>query len=446
MKASHILSLLVITSLTAACTKFQTTDEDSSNTVFKKSGVGTRPVPTPISTPAPEPTPQASPTPGTSPTPKPSPTPPGTLPPPAMLLKNPFNMWSAHHRPIGAFAEAGVPGGTENPRAKSPTYDAPGAINSRGRLNVVGTFRVGHEKKQMLLVHPSDPFQVILPTPGKIGSNLPTPAPGLRFPASADLPDDGDAIVGLFPRNGLAGGLLDVFFQFRADGFTASKRASYPLHITDVYEDQAIDRSPGASAIRIPSGVLLGDEINAAKPQAIYHALNATATRHSLKGAPGSLHVLSQKMVWPAYDIDRLNITQAEDPENYDNQGDLPYGTVIFIRPQDYAKRETLGLTDRQKVLFDIFAYYGCRLVDGQGQVENNKAVLQLRTDGELNAAALAETNELLKKVLPLLYPLRNPRKHSAETETFTNGLPYAGGGGPRSTSKSINNAWDAPH
>jgi hypothetical protein len=59
------------------------------------------------------------------------------------LFLNPFNKWSAHHRLIGAGAEAGVPGGTANPAATNPTYDAPGALNSRGRLANVTLFRCG---------------------------------------------------------------------------------------------------------------------------------------------------------------------------------------------------------------------------------------------------------------------------------------------------------------
>jgi hypothetical protein len=48
-------------------------------------------------------------------------------------------------------------------------------------------------------------------------------------------------------------------------------------------------------------------------------------------------------------------------------------------------------------------------------------------------------------KILPLLWPVRNPRPLDRETEIFSaNGLPYAGGGGPLDPSRSVNTAWDA--
>ncbi len=359
----------------------------------------------------------------------------------AALAENPFNKWSAHHRPIGDDAVAGVPGGTSDISVANPVYSAPGPINSRGRLDMVGTFRIGSESKVFLDVTTNDPYKIIRETKSH---KILTPSPGLRFPNSPLLPSSGDAIVMLYPRNGLSTDMMDVFSQFRKDGYTATKRSYYPLSISDVYDNRTYPRSPGASAIRIPSGVLRGKEINGSAPAPIYHALNATATRHSADGATPDIHVLSRKMVWPAYGIDQYKIAPTGKNTNYDNQGDLPYGTLLFIRKSDYHLRESLNLNARQKILFDTFAFYGCRLVDGQGGTKNGKAILQLRTDGELNGDAEDDVNQLLGKILKYLYPLRNPRPHNRETEiNSADGLPYAGGGGPIDPAKSKNNAWD---
>jgi hypothetical protein len=361
------------------------------------------------------------------------------------LYRNPFNYLSAHHRPIGAGVEYGVPGGTLAPRNATPDYAPAGAPNSRGRLAVVGTFRLSNavgNQKVLLWVRPEDPFRMIAPTPGTSGANLPTPAPGLRFPAHSPvkLPNDGDGEVGLYPRNGGALDLIDVFFQFRDAKSTATRRTAYALAITDVWDDPAVARGIGATGVRWPSGVLRGAEINAPAPAPIRHALNCTATRHSGRGAPPALHVLSRTMVWPAYSIDTLH---ADD----DNQGDIPYGTVIALRPEDYAMLAARPeLTARQRALLDVFRYYGCRIVDGQGQVVDGKAVLQLRTDGELADDVKGEVNAMLQAMLPFLYPIRNPRPHAMETEIWKDdGLPYVGGGGPIDA-KSVNDAWDAGH
>lgn len=339
-------------------------------------------------------------------------------------------------------AEYGVPGGTAKPRAANPVYDKPGPINSRGRLDGVGTFRISNtngNKKIILWVSPDDPYRMINPTPGQAGTNLPTPAPGLRFPTSSPvpLPNDGDAEIALYPRNGGHEDLIDLFFQFRDKRSMATRRASYPLAIDDVWADPLMERSIGATGIRWPSGVLRGDDINSPDPRPINHAFNCTATRHCGRGAPTSLHVLSRTMVWPAYSVDKFH-------NDNDNQGDIPYGTVIAIRPQDYETlRKRPDLTNRQKAIIDVFRYYGCRIVDGQGQVVDNKAVLQLRTDGRIGKEAIKEVDETLQLVLPYLYPIRNPRPHQQETEIWPqDNLPYVGGGGPIDKN-SVNNAWD---
>ena len=55
-----------------------------------------------------------------------------------------------------------------------------------------------------------------------------------------------------------------------------------------------------------------------------------------------------------------------------------------------------------------------------------------------------ADVNAQLMKILPLLWPLRNPRPLDRETEIAADGLPYAGGGGPIDPKQSVNTAWDA--
>jgi len=117
------------------------------------------------------------------------------------------------------------------------------------------------------------------------------------------------------------------------------------------------------------------------------------------------------------------------------------------IRAQDFNRRDTFGLSARGLVIFDTFCYYGMYVVDGQGQYDgaNNGVVMQLRCDQEVGDSAAADVNAQLMKILPLLWPVRNPRPLDKEAEIFPgNGLPYAGGGGPLDPAKSLNTAWDA--
>jgi hypothetical protein len=71
--------------------------------------------------------------------------------------------------------------------------------------------------------------------------------------------------------------------------------------------------------------------------------------------------------------------------------------------------------------------------------------VIQQRCDHAVTRAVAEDVNAQLMKILPLLWPVRNPRPLDRETEIFSaNGLPYAGGGGPLDPSRSVNTSWDA--
>jgi hypothetical protein len=356
------------------------------------------------------------------------------------LFRNPFNKWSAHHRPIGAGALAGPPGGTANPLVANPVYDVPGPLNARGRLANVKAFRCGASqqgRKYTYRVTASDPQRTIREAAGAPeNSKL---AVTLRMPAGVDYPSTtGDDVIQVWPRNGGAADIGDLFFNFEGRTGSAKRRYEYPFGGSDIPDGtDGWDRGSSASGLRFPGTVLRGFEINPASPAPIRHALNVTATRHSNEGAPASAHVLSKKRVWPAMFMDG----GASSPDQ--NLGDLPYGTRIFIRWQDRLRRNTLGLSARGLILFDTFLYFGCYIIDGQGQHVNGGGVLQLRIDQDVTAPTVDDVDRQLMKLLPLLYPLRNPRRHNAETEVHGDGLPYAGGGGPLDAG-SLNTAWDA--
>ncbi len=351
------------------------------------------------------------------------------------LLNNPFDKLSAHHRPIGTGAVAGVPGGTSNPRAAHPDYDRPGAVGSRGSLARVTRFNAGNSqqgRKYLYHVATSDKPRTIQVT-GEGGVRLLMPR-GVTYPSTG-----GDDVVVLWPHDG-TGDLVDLFQQFVDDTSHAAHHRTYALGGTDLGDDSDDgDHGTSASLLRFPGTVLRGFEINPAHPAPIQHALDVTATR---KGTPHSAQVLGKTMVWPAYGHDKGSVASDE------NLGDLPYGTRVFIRPVDHWRRNHLGLTDRGKALFDTFSYYGFYVIDGQGQIgPHNGGVLQLRIDQDVDNDVAKGLEADLEKMLPYLYPMRNPRSHADETELHE-GLPYAGGGGPLAPNAagagSINTAYDA--
>ena len=355
------------------------------------------------------------------------------------LFVNPYNKLSAHHRPVGAGAEYGVPGTTGEP--------------TRGRIAVVTRIALGlapANKKYIHRVAPTDPLRSITFSGDAVGSGGGKGLPiTLRMPEGVPYPSTGeDRNVILWPRDGGTADLCTMFYGFDETRNTARYAKSWPfsgLDFTDGSDE--FDAGSGASRMRWPAGVLRGFEINAENPSPIRHAFQATATRHSSPDnrkspkAPPSRHVLGKTYVWPAYGTD----SGATNPNA--NLGDIPYGTRLVVRRQDFTQKEKLGLSPRGRVIFDTLCYYGMYLVDGQGQYDaaRDGAVIQQRCDHEVSREAADDVNAQLMKILPLLWPVRNPRPLDRETEISSkDGLPYAGGGGPLDPRHSVNTAWDA--
>lgn len=355
------------------------------------------------------------------------------------LFYDPFDMDSACHRSIAQGAEAGIPGGTTDNR----DYDDPGPVNSRGRLAVVSVFRTGRSKqgrKWTKRVSPSDPSKTIKDQPGAPTDNL-LPFT-LRMPGGEYPDSDGDDDVQLWPRDGsdARSACSDLFFNYNALTSTAKRRYQYPLDGKDVPGSDDWSRGSSASGLRWPATVLRGKHINPKSPAPLQYPLNCTATRHSNQGAAAKLHVLSKKRVWPAIYTDG----SADQPGQ--NTGDLPYGTRLFIRWQDRGLRGALGLSPRGLVLFDCLLQYGCYILDGQGQTVDGGAVLQVRLDHEVTDEACDDLDKQLMKLLPHIYPLRDPRPVLKETERCADGFCYAGMGKEGAKQPGVvNTAWNAP-
>jgi hypothetical protein len=322
------------------------------------------------------------------------------------LLANPFDRTSAHHRPIGTGAVYGL---LQN------------GVRTRGRLAVITEVSLAPATgiKYMNTVRAADPMTTVRQNdshgPGR-ETGLPC---DLRIPADAAIPPyqpGHDNCVLFFPRNGEAGSdLADQFFGFHRDPagiYSASVHKAYSLRGTDV------GGGTSASRIKFPSGVMRGRELVNKLP--IRHALQVAVTR---KGNP-AYHLLSKEWRWPALGTDG----GAQSPDV--NLGDLPYGTRVAIRPQDAGQRETLGLSEVGKLLFDAHLYYGVLIVDGTGAGATG-AKWNYRRDQDIPNEWKKDVEDQLRKIVPLLWPIANTVEH----EEFAGGGKSLGG---------INTAWDA--
>jgi hypothetical protein len=358
----------------------------------------------------------------------------------ADLFLNPHNRLSAHHRPIGRGAIAGVPGGCAT---IGGAYDSPGAVNSRGRIANVKYFILGNTnqaKKYTYKVDSGDSTDRTIADEVGAPSNNKLPFT-CRFPNGVTLPStSGDDVIQLWPRDGGGTDISDLFFNFEDADSTARRRYEFPIGGLDFVDGSDIyDRGSSASYLRYPGTILRGSEINPTNPAPIRHALHCTATGNDNQGAPEGAHVVAPKMVWPAYGMD----SSAGTPGN--TLGDIPYGARLFIRWQDRGRRATLGLSARGLVLFDCFAQYGCYILDTVGDHEDGQGYMKLRVDQDIQTSGSIadDINAQLALILPLLYPLRNPCSHADhESEVWADGYAYAGGDGPIDAS-SINTAWD---
>jgi hypothetical protein len=414
--------------------------------------------------------------------------------------ENPFNYLSAHHRPLGADLQFGIPPSVKFDRigAASAASDYTGGTNTRGRIAMVGAMVLAGEDKPVHVVTSSMKTGHWLKdadsTP-TTGYNMPAPPAtyDIKVPAPADVvppyPTDGDAEVAFWPRDGGTVDMVDTFFHARYTGtrgdgsydFLADKRSSWPLGGTDVPDGSPGDAGPSASRLRHPYGTVTGLECNAATPL-IQHTMRLYCTRHSHKNtvgdpatvpadiartvaasAPPEAHIMGDRAVWAAYGKDKWNPPFDDPTTTYcDNRGDIPYGTILTLKEADYnTLRATSGLNALQLAMIDAWYLYGGRVCDGHGDFVTNPtpadgrgprlAVLRISTDGKISSANEAKLNEVLALIFPHLWPVKNPRYHFAESEVYSvvgsdfYGYPYCGGGGPRHPTKSINTAWDRP-
>ena len=286
---------------------------------------------------------------------------------------NPFNQYSAHHRPIGTGA---IYGDEDHPAVQDWLKGS--------RLNM----NVGTEPWGLFFVaaEPDGPVKTV--TIRECSPMSPSHFPvDIRFPKNSDdiMPDftcNTDGTVGVYDR---VSGAYHEFFRFTwNDGnpqasIHMSSRLDDPGHGSDL----AKRIGTSASGSTLAFGLLRGWEI-AKKGHPIGHALQVVLPRYPEHFAM----MLGREVWWPAIGMDGNAYSTAEH-----NTGNIPYGSLWAIPPQDKGGPDlsTLGLTEKGKRLAEAIRDYGIYVVDGS-------SFPSIRCDQDFTAAVREElANETRK-------------------------------------------------
>lgn len=409
---------------------------------------------------------------------------------PGNLFLNPFNRWSAHHRPIGAGVKFGIPPSVArgNEGTSNDAHYDDGKENERGRLGTLD-IRLDLEDSKVGTKYYWECVAGRLTTKSmklysgstlKETVDIKCPSPG-NYAYYPIVSTNQDYQVLFYKKDA---GTADVAITLRGFDY-ADSRAIYPakewkLAGMDAYESSADgDSGTSASRMRWPMGFLRGFEINGEDPPQITHSLNASVARQykaatsttPASGAPPATQIVSRRSCWPAFGQDS---SAGSDPN--DNNGDIPYGACLTLKTADYnAIMAALPLANKRgRRIIECIYFYGIYVVDGNGSPNS----IQLRVDAEVGwepyPAATGDSprrgttpatrpgcreiigvrddlNSALALAQGKLWPVFNPQKYgttNAIRQVWTDGRPYLGGGGPRdglplSTTKSKNSAYD---
>ena len=398
------------------------------------------------------------------------------------LFLNPFNKWSAHHRPIGAGVKYGIPPSVArgNEGSTNPTHYDAGRLNERGRLGTlpitldledskVGTkyyWRcvAGRMTTKPIALYNGSTLRET------VNVNCPTPGTAAYYPI---VSSNQDFQVLFYKKDA---GTDDVLLTIRGFDY-ADNRGVFPIKEwrlagMDAYES-ATDGESGTSASRMrwPMGFLRGHEVNDANlTDPICHALQASVARQftaatattPASGAPPATQIVGRRSCWPAYGQDS---SAGSDPN--DNNGDIPYGALLTLKPEDYnAIVAALPAANRRgRRVIDAIYFYGIYVVDGNGSPNS----IQLRVDAEVGwtpdptattdspdtrpgcrrvPGVKTDIESALALAASKLWPVFNPQTYGGDRQVWSDGLPYVGGGGPRdgkplATTGSRNTAYD---
>ncbi len=257
---------------------------------------------------------------------------------------NPFNQYSAHHRPIGTGA---VYANEDHPAVQDWLKGS--QINITLGSSPWGLFMVDADE--------DGPLMTVNKRRETGTSGLPAV---MRFPAGGvdiDFPADRDGNMAVYDRT------IDVFNHLRVYSWNYSNPVAVQFRS---YEGNSVghgsrlgDRiGTSASGVAAPFGILRGWEVRK-EGHPIGHALQIVVP------ARQSPIMLSREVWWPAVSMDGFAYTNAE----Y-NTGNIPYGSLWAIPPVSKGgpDLDKLGLTEKGRRIAQAFRDYGAYVVDDGGQ------------------------------------------------------------------------------
>ncbi len=263
---------------------------------------------------------------------------------------NPFNQYSAHHRPIGTGA---VYADEDHPAVQDWLKGS--QINITPGTTPWGLNFVAGESDSFLKTVTIRECSPINP------STFPV---NVRFPCNADeiMPDfpcDRDGVLAVYDR---IAGTYHEFFRFA--WYNGNPQAS--IHRSSRLDDlghgtKLAERiGTSASGVALAFGLLRGWEVRK-EGHPIGHALQMVVPRTF----DSATNMLSREVWWPAVSMDGSAYTN---PSH--NTGNIPYGSLWAIPPvsQGGPDLDKLGLTEKGKRLAECIRDYGIYVIDGGGQ------------------------------------------------------------------------------
>ena len=292
---------------------------------------------------------------------------------------NPFNQYSAHHRPIGTGA---IYADEDHPAVQDWLQGSQMNINVGDRPH--GLFMIDADE--------SGPMLTVNKRQETGTSGLPVV---MRFPAGGvdiDFPSHFDGNITVYDRT------IDVWNHLRVYAWNegnpvAMQYRSYEHNSIGHGEELAKRVGTSASGVAAPFGILRGWEVKKTG-HPIGHALQMVLPRLPSHFAM----MLGREVWWPAVGMDGNAYTTEEN-----NTGNIPYGSLWAIPPESKGgpDLDTLGLTERGKRLAEALRDYGIYAVDGG-------AAVAIRCDQNFSEALRLELVNETRKFYPYLRMVLN--------------------------------------
>ena len=313
---------------------------------------------------------------------------------------NPFNQYSAHHRPIGT----GAIYADEN---------HPAVVDwlKRSQLNI----NVG-DKPHGLYVTTADEDGPVLTVNKRQATGTSGLPAQMRFPAEGveiDFPDYWDGNITVYDRTIDKFNHLRVYAWNEGNPVAMQYRQYSPTGIGHATE-LAKRLGTSATGVAAPFGILRGWEVKkTAHP--IGHALNIVVRAREEPIQMG------REVWWPAVGMDGFAYTNPD----Y-NTGNIPYGSLWAIPPVSKGgpDLDELGLTEKGKRLAEAIRDYGMYVVDaGAGPA--------IRADQDFSESLKLELENTTRIIYPYVRMVLNSVPEEGKVKFNVGDVGWNPTGGP---------------